>query len=368
METTLMQANREYCSRPKDERFPSPAAMIANAQTQKDHSVEVTYNAKDLSAVVNGDAVALRNTRGTVANFTHWSFGQMCRSIGAPASYLRDLPAKLAVDCVNDGLSKTVPGTSLQLLVQRPNGKPEPTIRAATTDSYSRVWDADLYGQTKSLILDHDDRWTTPPTWTGEPAGAYRGDRDSFLIVTNGGSIVTDPSLRSADGSGGQMYRGLMIRNSEVGAASVHIEQILYRYICGNHMIWGAVIDKSFRRRHFGKTALRDTLRMIATVAHEWANRSASKDEAIIQSLISHELAATRDGVIDELRKIGFTREHANAAYDRCLNTESVSPRSFWGIAQGATRLSQDSGYQSDRLELDALAAIVMRRGAMIAA
>jgi hypothetical protein len=364
MSTTLMQANREYCSRPKDERFPSVAAMIDNARTQKDHSVEVTYNAKDLRAVVHGENVALRNPKGTIANFTHWSFGQICRAVGAPASYLRDLPAGIAVDCLNDGLSKTGHGTDLQLLVQRPNGKPEPTVRAATTDSYGRVWDADLYGQTASMILDRDARWQLPPTWSGDPAGAYRGDRDSFLIVTNGGSIVTDPSA----GSKGEMYRGLMIRNSEVGAAAVSIEQILYRYICGNHMIWGAVIDKSYRRRHLGKQALRDTLRMIMTVAHEWANRSASKDEAIIKALIDHEIAATRDGVIDELRKIGFTREHANAAYDRCANTEEVSPRSFWGIAQGTTRLSQDSGYQSDRLELDALAAIVMRRGAMVTA
>jgi len=254
-------------------------------------------------------------------------------------------------------------------------------IRACTSDSYGRIWDSELYSAVQQTIVSQDDRWTLPPTWSGEAAGAYRGDRDSFLILTNGGSIVEDPSLRNGtqnaygnvgpglgDSPTNGMFRGLLIRNSEVGASSVTIESILYRYICGNHMLWGAVMDKRFRRRHVGTKVLRDAIREIHTFAYSFVNQSAARDEAIIRGLIDHELASTKEAVIDELRAIGATREQATEAYDTCLKTEAASPRSFWGVAQGLTRNSQATMYQDERFQLDQLAAKVLARGAKLVA
>lgn len=383
--TTIQTAAREYANRPTDERFPTVAAMVENAQQQRQHSIEKTINAKDLTAVDVEGALALQGPKGNPARFTHWSFGQLARSIGAPAAYLRGLPAGLAADCVNHGLQHTPPASDFNLLLQAPNGKPYPTVRACTSETYGRVWDAELYGAIQRQIMQHDHRWTTPPTWSGEPAGAYRGDRDSFLILVNGGSIVQDPSLRntlyrpastpSTPGTPGTttanennvdpsgMYRGLLIRNSEVGAASIVIEQILFRFVCGNHMLWGAIMDKSFSRRHVGAKTLRDTLREISSIAFHWTNSSAGRDEAIIKSLIDHEIAKTKDAVVDELRKVGFSKADAIAAYETCERTEAASPRSFWGLAQGATRMSQQSGYQDDRFQLDQLAAKVLQKG-----
>lgn len=160
------------------------------------------------------------------------------------------------------------------------------------------------------------------------------------------------------------MFRGLLVKNSEVGSSSIVIESILYRYICGNHMLWGAVIDKSFRRRHVGGKVLRDTIREIGQIAYRWTNRSAAQDEAIIRNLIRLELASSREAVIDELRAMGASAERASSAYDTCEKTEGASPRSFWGIAQGFTRDAQDADYQSDRYELDRLAGVILARGA----
>jgi hypothetical protein len=375
--STITTAAREYASRPADERFPSVDALIQNAQHDRETNKERAYNCKDLRIVPTTPAdlqhpassptapdqittLALESPKGR-ALFSHWSFGQLCRTLGAPAGYLRELPPSIAADALNFGLKETQPGTAANLLVRPPNGNPFPTVRAVTSDTYGRVWDAELYGRIQSTIMRYDDRWQTPPTWTGEPAGAYRGDRDSFLIVTNGGSIVNDPSASS---SNGQMFRGLLVRNSEVGASSVQIERILFRYVCGNHMLWGAVVDAKFRRRHVGANALRDTISEIGRIAREWTHASAARDEQIIRMLIDTEIAHTKDAVIDELRKIGFSKEQAETAYARCEQHESSSPRSYWGIAQGATRASQDSGYQDDRYILDQLAAKVLQRGA----
>jgi hypothetical protein len=372
---TIDTAAREYANRPADERYPSVAALVAAADRDRQHSAERTYNLRDLRTIDDGGFVRLQGPKG-IASFTHWAFGQVCRMLGAPASYLRELPATLAADCLNHGIDAAPVGTQATLLVQAPNGKPEPTIRAVTSDSYGRVWDSELYSAVERTIVGQDDRWTLPPTWSGELAGAYRGDRDSFLILVNGGSIVTDPSAsgRVLTGQGGsaaasgEMYRGLLIRNSEVGASSITIESILYRYICGNHMLWGAIVDKRFRRRHVGTRVVRDAMREIHSFAYSFVNQSASRDEAIIRGLISHELAATRDAVIDELQAIGATKAQATEAYARCEQTEAVSPRSFWGAAQGLTRLSQDSPYQDGRFELDQLAAKVLSRGARLVA
>lgn len=389
--STITTAAREYAARPADERFPSLEALISHAQHQKDASKEATYNAKDLRMVAtqpdgsHGADLPGRNTlmlespKGR-AGFTHWSFGQLCRTLSAPANYLRSLPADIAADAMNYSLRNTPPATDLKMLVQAPNGRPQPTVRACTSESYGRVWDADLFAQVQQQIASKDDRWTLPPTWAaGESAGAYRGDRDSFLIMVNGGSIVNDPSLRNSapmlpsPGSGtgsepGGMYRGIMIRNSEVGAASITIETVLYRYICGNHILWGAAIDTKFRRRHTGQNAARDAVRELTRIAYNYTNATASRDEAIIKLLIDRQIAITKEAVIDELHAAGATKEDAARAYELCEMTEAASPRSFWGAVQGLTRASQETTHQDTRYLLDQIAAKVLQKGAKLVA
>jgi hypothetical protein len=362
---TIATAAKQYANRPQDERFPSLQAMIDHALHQKNHSAEKTYNLKDLEAVADAGEVKLASPKGT-ATFSHWSFGQASRMIGAPAGYLRSLPADIAASCLNYGLQSSPAGTAANLLIQAPNGNPEPMIRAATSESYGRVWDAELYSAIGRSIAQ-DQAWQLPPTWTGEPAGAYRGDRDSFLILCNGGSIVNDPSIRSSrngEPDNGAMYRGLLVRNSEVGASSIVIETILYRYVCGNHMLWGAIVDKRFRRRHVGSTVARDTIKEINRIAMQWTHASAARDEAIIRNLIDHEIAHSEEAVIDELRAIGATAAQAKEAYTVTMQTESASPRSFWGLANGITRMSQEGGYQDERYALDRLAGLVLAKGA----
>lgn len=362
METVISTAAQQYANRPADERFPSLDAMIHDAQEDKRLSAERSYNLKDLHAIAQDNTVKLQSPKGT-ATFSHWSFNQTARMLGAPAGYLRELSPKLAADCLNYGFENSVPGTSANLLVRAPNGHPEPLVRACTSDSYGRAWDADLYGTIAQTITSRDGRWTLPPTWDGKPAGAYRGDRDSFLIIVNGGSIVNDPSAANGDG---QMYRGILVRNSEVGAAGLSIEMILFRYVCGNHNLWGAMVDRSFRRVHRGIHVVRDAVREIGRLAYQFTNQSAARDEALIQMLIDREVAHTKEAVIDELRSFGATKEQAETAFISCEMHESASPRSFWGIAQGLTRASQTTDYQDDRFMLDQLAAKVLARGAKL--
>lgn len=394
-ETNISTAQSEYYKRPADERYESLTALVQASENDRKISHEAIYNLRDLRAVTIGDriteagpatsehsTVLLQSPKGQ-ATFTHYSFGQLARTIGAPASYLRTLPPAVLADCLNYGLHDAAPvGTTANLLIRDDAAQPFPTVRACTSETYGRLWDARLYGELARHFGDgqqsNGGQWMTPPAWPGSlPSGNYRGDRDSFVIRVDGGSIVTDPSAQNNgpylslnDGHGnadaGQMYRGLMIRNSEVGHCSITIECVLYRFICGNHMIWGAIMDRQFRRRHVGTKISRDTMQELARMAYAFNTRSASTDEQIIRGLIEHEIAHTKEAVIDELRKMGASKEEATEAYATCEMKESASPRSFWGLAQGLTRNSQDSGYQDDRLKLDQLAALVMKRGALV--
>lgn len=373
--STITTAANEYATRPADERFSSIDALIQAAEQDQQLSAERSYNLKDLRAVAGrhladdpglANSIMLEGPRGH-ASFTHWAFGQLCRMLGAPASYLRSLSPALAADCLNEGIATSDVGQTATLLVRAPNGRPTPMIRSVTSDTYGRLWDGPLYRALGSTL---GSTFELPPTWEGGAdgarSGAYRGDRDSFVVVVDGGSIVTDPSAAKD----GRMYRGLMIRNSEVGSCSVTIEQILFEYICGNHNFWGAVIDKRFKRRHVGGHVLRDVVREIGAIAHAWMSRSAAQDEALIRLLIDHELASTREAIVDELRKMGATKEQAEGAYDTCEQSDrfTASPRSFWGLNQGLTQLSQASSYQDQRFELDALAGKVLARGAKLVA
>lgn len=363
---TAMQ--REYYARPADERFPSVRALADAAKADRDLSREVTYNWRDLTFRATGQdrdtaGLELASPRASAA-LTHWSFGQVARMLQAPAAFLRDgLSPAIAADALNYRISRQPHGERAVLLVRAPNGRPLPQIRAVTTDSYARVWDATLYGEIDRQL---GERLTAPPTWdrnadgSHQTGGAYRGDRDSTAVLISGGSIVTDPSARGGDGA---MYRGVIVRNSEVGATSVWLISFLYRGICGNHLIWGVQDAQAYTRRHVGARAVSDTIAELYKLARQLTTAGAAQDERIIRGLIEHEIAHTKAAVIDELRKLGWTQEQATQAYDRCEVAESASPRSFWGIAQGATRNSQDTPYQDERFELDRLAGALLQRG-----
>lgn len=369
MSTNITTASSQYAQRPADERYASLGTLIQAAEHDRDHSAERTYNLRDLRAVAVDAAqptVQLESPKGRAA-FTHWSFGQLSRTLGAPAAYLRSLPPAIAADAINYGLRDAAhtEGKRANLLIKANGGTP--IVRAATSDTYGRVWDAELYGvlgryfgdETKSSQGD----WQSPPTWSGEAAGSYRGDRDSFVIRIDGGSIVGDP--RGFGGGGnGRLNRGILVRNSEVGHCSITLECILFDFICGNHILWGAVIDRTFRRRHVGSNITQKTIGEILQIARRYNARSASEDERIIKTLATSEIAHTREAVIDELKKLGYSKDDATQAYDTCEREDaSLNPRSYWGVAAGTTRISQASGYQDDRLELDQLAAAVLAKG-----
>src|SRR5262245_52828023 len=115
MSATITTAQREYYRRPADERMASPEALVSAALARKANSREITYNAKDLTVIPHASQdgavgrVALASPRGQ-AELTPWSHAQLCKTLGAPAAYVRSLPSDIAAAALNHGLQSSAVG------------------------------------------------------------------------------------------------------------------------------------------------------------------------------------------------------------------------------------------------------------------
>src|SRR5437763_271554 len=114
----LMQANRQWSSRPADERFTSLHALAAFTRNERANSARRTLSNRGVTVLPSTSdpldiAVELgKNGKSIVGQFTHWSFGQLASLADVPAAYIRNsgMPGALAADNVNWGLhhSRTV--------------------------------------------------------------------------------------------------------------------------------------------------------------------------------------------------------------------------------------------------------------------
>src|SRR5437773_10032526 len=228
---TAYSAHRQWASRPPDERYASVQALYDAARARRLRLEERTTHTVHVQTEAVGPDVVLRDTSGRTAGLTNWSFGQLATLASAPPSYLRTLPAEIASAAINHGLTR-VDRDQCQLFVDRA----EPgTVHAMTSPRYARVHHDELAGRVLDLMADHP-AWQLPLGYKDGvfgaekvPSGAYLGDRDMFLLLVDGNRDLDDPTDRSRAG----LFRGFILRNSDVGAAALTLDLFLFRMVCG---------------------------------------------------------------------------------------------------------------------------------------
>lgn len=94
------RVSSEWFSRPADERFLSLSDLFASVNGRAERSRTRTVESAAVRVEASRDdaerlALILPGSDAPVAP-THWSFGQLASLVGAPGSYLRQLPAPLA--------------------------------------------------------------------------------------------------------------------------------------------------------------------------------------------------------------------------------------------------------------------------------
>jgi hypothetical protein len=94
------RVSSEWFSRPDDERYLALPELYAAIRARADRATVRTADSRAIRVEAKRDdaerLVLIMPGRETPIVPTHWSFGQLCNLVGAPSSYLRDLPAPLA--------------------------------------------------------------------------------------------------------------------------------------------------------------------------------------------------------------------------------------------------------------------------------
>ena len=394
-QVNLTQASNEWAKRPADQRFWNLDEMMAATTQSRTDSRELTVDMTRTNAVgwigegvklrLGGEAGdALHDKYGSpMTPFTNWSFGQLCRTIGAPASYLQSLDPNTAADCVNEGLSKwRAQGFDSREALLHMNGSPK--LKSLTSDRYVRVWNSEIVSRLGHL---HAQGWRVPPARpsnqggertriatvddclnfgtrsaltvrpgdTIAPAGLYASDHDMFAFLVNPEAVIENGM------SPGGMRRGTMIRQSEVGECSIWKMDFLFDTVCGNHIVWGAQDVSQTRVRHTGSA--HDRWEAIIQQVTESTNAGAYEQEAKIRDAQSFKLGNDEDEVIDFLfGKRLVAKRTARQAYELAEAYSDVhgDPRTAWGFVGGLTRLSQDTTFADKRTELDLVAGKIL--------
>lgn len=351
MSTVLSQAHNQWANRPADESFatlPELHAAVEARTARAREAREVPYSSLRVQAD-SGD-IKLVGKANVPASFTHWSFGQLSRAIGAPAGYLRELPATLAAQNMNHGLATRGADAGECKLLLDVNGSY--AVRAFTGPDYSRIWDRDI--TSRALTLEARGWQPAPETALangGTTRGLYASDHDVFLFLVDNSRRVFESM------PGGGLSRGVMIANSETGDKSFWLLSFLYAYICGNHNIWGVEGVKELRIRHTGAADER-AFSQLAVELRAYADASASTDESRIRRCMAHELGADKDEVLDKLfalKSLQLSRKLLGDAYQAAEEHSDWygSPRSAWGLGNGLSEMARAIPHADERVRVE---------------
>jgi Domain of unknown function (DUF932) len=376
----LHAASSQWAKRPSDQRFWTLRDLKGACEASREGSGTATVAFSALKAANVGDDVLVTDPTGTPAKLTHYAFGQLATSIGAPASYLRELPPVLAADCLNVGIARNADKSPRDLLFHKNGGL---TLRACLSNQYERVWDSEVVKYLEDL-----DGWSppagrAPPGYRGEtrlataqdilpgqinistgdsiaPSGLYASDHDMFAFLVAPDRVISD-------GAGGSLMRGMFVRNSEVGDSALTFTFFMMQAVCGNHIVWGASGVHEVRVRHVGKNPMRRALREFQAELLRYADGAAEEEKGIMMAR-KLTLGATKEEVLTALVKYAKThslplsKARLSDAYDVAeKHTDWYGPpNTLWGTVAGLTQSSQSIQFADERAAVDRAAGRLM--------
>lgn len=359
----LTEAHTQWANRPNDQRFETLEALAAsvNSRRLRSRSVDVIPSRTRI-AVDDGRLII----NGTISPCepTHWSFGQLCQNASidgeSGSGYLRRLKPQLAADCLNYGLEKSTRDAVKFMTIADEDAGPTNTLQAVTSSTYGRIWDADVVAATQRVVERSGGKFHNPKAYvnngrgfagiTGQqaPSGLYASDRDVFMFLIDGGSLL-DAGPRA------QLNRGFFVSNSEVGARTFNLTTFLFNGVCGNHIVWGAQDVNTLKIKHTsGAPARFDAEATPALV--DYANASAAPLESAVRKAQEMIIGANSEEVTDWLGKNGkFSRSEIKSAID-FAKAEEGDCRTLWHAVQGMTAYARGFDYVDARVDLESRA------------
>jgi hypothetical protein len=351
----LIQANREWSTRPAEERFTSLDTMQSHFDVLRDHSRSAVVSSRAIHARpgMSDQGILISGPSGSEYTPTHHAFGQLATLAGAPAGYLRTLPAPMAADCINYGLQLHRDIEDVGLLLTRNGGAP--VIRAATGPRYGRVWNSDVIRALRDRFGDGvTGAFRVPGEFgravavTGANTTLYASDQDCFVFLADEKNRIAIPNRR--DGQSGTLARGFFVSNSEVGAGSLKIRTFLFDYVCSNRIVWGADSVQELSIRHTACAPDR-FLEQVQPALLEYAQSSAAGIESTLKSAQALKL----DKVAEFLSKRFGPRVAARIEAAHVLD-EGRPIETVWDAVTGATAYARTIAFTAARVDFEAQA------------
>lgn len=359
------RVSSEWFSRPDDERFLSLTDLYDTVRSRAERAhartiasaairVEATRdNAERLELLVPGQ-------RQPIAP-THWSYGQLCSLVGAPATYMRQLPAPLAAINLQHGLLNH--RAELVKTLEMDDGRLE--LRAVTGPEYGRIWDHELVSAVMKIAGNGtgDTMWKVPgvldwATMTHNPfvditkdtTTLYASDRDVFLFLVDDTHPIE--AGRLPNGEPDLYFRGFYAWNSEVGSKTLGIASFYLRAVCANRNLWGTENFEEITIRH-SKFAAQRFAHEAAPALISFANSSPAPFIAGIKAARERIVALKDDDRESFLRRRGFSKGETGKVIEMVLSEEGRPPESIFDFVQGITALARTKTNQDTRLELE---------------
>ncbi|MGO7162193.1 DUF932 domain-containing protein [Rhizobium johnstonii] len=359
------RVSSEWFSRPDDERFLSLSDLYdtvrsraerAHARTIESAAIRVEAtrdNAERLELLVPGQ-------RQTIAP-THWSYGHLCSLVGAPATYMRQLPAPLAAINLQHGLLNH--RAELVKTLEMDDGRLE--LRAVTGPEYGRIWDHELVSAVMKIAGNGtgDTMWKVPGVldWatmshnpfvdiTKDTTTLYGSDRDVFLFLVDDTHPIE--AGRLPNGEPDLYFRGFYAWNSEVGSKTLGIASFYLRAVCANRNLWGTENFEEITIRH-SKFAAQRFAHEAAPALTTFANSSPAPFIAGIRAARERIVAREDDDRENFLRRRGFSKGETGKVIEMVLSEEGRPPESVFDFVQGITALARTKTNQDTRLELE---------------
>jgi hypothetical protein len=360
-----MTIHQNWASRPDDERYTSLITMQDAMLRLKYTSTTRDTPVAKINAAAHEGRVVLKGERNdSHVGLTHWGFSQLCGEVGANASYLRKLPADLAAPCLDYGLKQMGDAKGRLLLTKdRTNGHVD--MRALTSTTYGRIWNADVLDALIPYVGDGlTGPWKVPGEFgkrvaiTKENTTLYASDRDMVLMLADEENRIEVPGRR--DGKAGSMARGIIVGNSEVGSGTAFIGWFLFDYVCCNRIIWGLQDVQELTIRHTRRGPARWMQEAMPQVT-AYAKASAKPVESLLQAaqrMVVHE----PDTFL--AKRFDFPKRQAQLI-DLVHREEEGRPmRTVWDLVTGVTAYARGLEHQDNRMAIERKAGRILQLAA----
>ncbi|RWA58089.1 DUF932 domain-containing protein [Mesorhizobium sp.] len=368
------RVSSEWFNRPPDERYLSLADLNNSVKRRSERSRTRIVESEAIRVEASRDnperlTLMLPGAGAPVAP-THWSFGQLASLVGAPANYLRQLPAPLAAINLQFGLTSHRAEQVKTLEIDRDRVE----LRAVTGPDYGRIFDSYLVEAVRKIAGDGtgDTRWKVPGVldWSSgvynpnvdvskDTTTLYASDRDVFIFLVDDLNPIEAGKL--ANGEPDLYFRGFYCWNSEVGARSLGIASLYLRAVCQNRNLWGVEDFEEITIRH-SKFAPQRFAREAEPALIQFAESSPMPFVNGIKAARERIVARDDEGRTEFLRNRGFSKAETTRIIDTVLLEEGRPPESIFDFVQGITRIARDKQHQDVRLDMEGKAKKLLDR------